>query len=67
MFGYGTVTVEVAGGRDLKLRRIDDPESVRRTITDLIEDTDTDHELPGSPEQWRDVLSVIRDLNTAID
>lgn len=67
MFGYGTVTVEIAGGRDLKLRRIDDPETVRRTITDLIEDTDTDRELPGSPEQWRDVLSVIRDLTTAID
>ena len=67
MFGYGTVPVEIAGGRDLKLRRIDDPATVRRAITDLIADTDTERELPGSPAQGRDVVSVVRALNTAID
>jgi len=32
-FGYGTVTLEVAGGRDIRFRRIENPETVRSTIT----------------------------------
>lgn len=64
IFGYGTVTVEVAGGRDLKFRRIDDPESVRRMLTDRIDMTDS--EIPGTADQWRAVLSVVRDINNAV-
>lgn len=64
IFGYGTVTIEVAGGRDLKFRRIDDPEGVRRMLTDRIGDTDS--ELPGTTDQWRAVLSVVRDINEAV-
>ncbi|ELZ39365.1 hypothetical protein C463_17018 [Halorubrum californiense DSM 19288] len=64
-FGYGTVTVEVAGGPDLELRRIDDPQAVRREITDR---TGTaDRERPGTTEQWRAVLSVVRDIEAAVD
>ena len=64
-FGYGTVTVEVAGGPDLELRRIDDPQGVRREITDRT-GTD-DSELPGTAEQWRAVLSVVRDIEAAVE
>ena len=64
IFGYGTVTIEVAGGRDLKFRRIDDPEGVRRMLTDRIGETDS--ELPGTTDQWRAVLSVVRDINEAV-
>ena len=64
IFGYGTVTIEVAGGRDLKFRRIDDPESVRRMLTDRIGDTDS--EIPGTADQWRAVLSAVRDINNAV-
>lgn len=64
IFGYGTVTIEVAGGRDLKFRRIDDPERVRRMLTDRIGDTDS--ERPGTADQWRAVLSVVQDINEAV-
>jgi len=64
-FGYGTVTIEVAGGQDLDFRRIDDPESVRRMITDHI--TEASSELPGTADQWRAVLSVVQDINEAVN
>ena len=64
IFGYGTVTIEVAGGRDLKFRRIDDPERVRRMLTDRIGDTGS--ETPGTADQWRAVLSVVQDINEAV-
>ena len=65
LFGYGTVTIEVAGGRDLACRRIDDPETVRRTITDRI--TQPDSELPGTPDQWQAVLTTVRDIKDAVE
>ena len=65
LFGYGTVTIEVAGGRDLACRRIDDPETVRQTITDRI--TQPDSELPGTPEQWQAVLTTVRDIKRAVE
>lgn len=64
-FGYGTVTVEVAGGPDLELRRIDDPQTIRREVTDRT-GTDDD-ELPGTVEQWQAVLSVVRDIKSATE
>lgn len=64
LFGYGTVTVEVAGGRDLQFRRIDEPAKVRRLITGQIDDTDT--ELSGTTDQWQAVLSEVRMINEAI-
>ncbi|WP_411798005.1 PH domain-containing protein [Halonotius sp. F2-221B] len=64
IFGYGTVTVEVAGGRDLTFHRIDDPERVRRMLTDRLGDTDS--EIPGTTDQWRAVLSVVRDIHEAV-
>ena len=64
LFGYGTVTIEVAGGRDLAYRRIDDPEAVRQTITDRI--TNTDSELPGTLKQWQAVLTTVREIKKAV-
>ena len=64
-FGYGTVTIEVAGGQDLDFRRIDDPESVRRMITDHI--TEASSELPGTADQWRAVLSVVQNINEVVN
>jgi len=64
-FGYGTVTIEVAGGPDLELRRIDDPRSIRREITSRTGPGDAG--LPGTVEQWRAVLSVVRDIEAAVD
>jgi len=64
LFGYGTVTVEVAGGRDLQFRRIDEPAKIRRLIAEQIDDTDP--ELPGTTDQWRTVLSEVRAINEAV-
>lgn len=65
IFGYGTVSVEVAGGPDLTFRRIDDPETVRRTIADR---TGGDgREVPGTADQWKEVLTIVREVKTAVE
>ena len=64
LFGYGTVSVEVAGGRDLEFRRVDDPQTVQ---TKLAERTDSGtRSIPGSREQWESVLDLVRDIRTAV-
>ena len=65
VFGYGTVTVEVAGGDDLRFRRIGSPETVQRTIADRTDGTDD--ELPGSPAQWQSALQLVREVRTAVE
>lgn len=62
VFGYGTVTLEVAGGNDIQLRRIEEPEAVRRLV-----DQETSKEIPGSLEQWRAVLDEVRALRKAVE
>ena len=65
MFGYGTVTVEVAGGDDLRFRRIEAPETVQRAIADRIDGTD--EEIPGSTAQWQPVLQLVREIRAAVE
>ena len=65
IFGYGTVSVEVAGGPDVAFRRIDEPEGVRRIITNQIGDDET--EIPGTIDQWNKVLALARELKTAVE
>ena len=65
VFGYGTVTVEVAGGDDLRFRRIESPEKVQRAIADRIDGTDD--ELPGSTAQWQSVLRLVREVRAAVE
>jgi uncharacterized membrane protein YdbT with pleckstrin-like domain len=64
-FGYGTVTIEVAGGDDIQFRRIDDPEAVQTAITDRT--ARDDDGIPGSATQWRSVLSVVHEIRTGIE
>jgi uncharacterized membrane protein YdbT with pleckstrin-like domain len=64
-FGYGTITVEVAGGDALRLRRIDDPESVQAAIADRTGGSDDG--IPGSAAQWRSVLRVVREIRAAVE
>ena len=63
-FGYGTVTVEVAGGDDLQFQRIDDPQAVQAVITDHT--ASEGDGIPGSAAQWRSVLSVVREIRAGI-
>lgn len=62
VFGYGTVTFEIAGGNDVSFRRIDDPETVRRLV-----DRSSGDEIPGRIEQWRAVLAEVRALRRAVE
>ena len=66
LFGYGTVTVEVAGGDDIDFRRISDPQSVQEAINEQL-DRGTEREIPGSPEQWRAVLSTVQEIRERFD
>jgi hypothetical protein len=61
LLGYGTVTLEVAGGDDLAFRRIEDPAAVRPLV-----DRERDP-IPGSVEQWRAVLAEVRALRRAVE
>lgn len=65
-FGYGTVTLEVAGGDDLRFQRIDTPEAVQRAIADRI-DNENETAVPGSVGQWRSVLQEVREIRTAVE
>ncbi|GGJ14666.1 hypothetical protein GCM10008995_25700 [Halobellus salinus] len=65
VFGYGTISVEVAGGDDLRFRRIDDPESVQAAITDRT--ARDDGGIPGSVTRWRSVLAVVREIRAGIE
>jgi len=66
LFGYGTVRIEVAGGRDISFRRVDDPRPVQESIDDQIGEG-TDRETPGSAEQWQAVLSSVRGIREAVE
>lgn len=65
LFGYGTVTVDVAGGRDLRFRRIEDPEGLQGAIADRT--GSTDEGIPGSTAQWQSVLRLVREIRTAVE
>ncbi|MFQ3319583.1 MAG: putative membrane protein YdbT with pleckstrin-like domain [Natronomonas sp.] len=56
-FGYGNVTVDVAGGSDLRLFDIYDPDEVRAEIERLAGRSD---DIPGTVEQWRAVREELR-------
>ncbi|WP_081927101.1 PH domain-containing protein [Halobellus rufus] len=62
VFGYGTVTLEIAGGDDIQLRRIEEPETVRRLV-----DHATGEDIPGSLEQWHAILDEVRALRQAVE
>ena len=64
IFGYGTVSVEVAGGRDLTFRRVDDPKTVQRTLS---EHRGRDESaIPGSRDQWQSALEVVREIRATV-
>lgn len=67
LVGYGTVTVEVAGGSDLRFWDVDDPASIQTRLESAREhgrSADTDRaavaDVPGSLEQWEAVLEEVR-------
>jgi hypothetical protein len=65
LFGYGTVTVDVAGGGDLRLRRVEDPKAVQEAVAERT--GGSDKTVPGSTEQWQSVLGLLREIRTAVE
>jgi uncharacterized membrane protein YdbT with pleckstrin-like domain len=68
LFGYGTVTLETAGG-DVSFRRVDDPQAVRSLVD---EHTRSGPEaaaasIPGSIDAWRAVREEARLLRAALE
>lgn len=65
VFGYGTVTVEVAGGGGgTRFRRIENPGAVRALVdrrAELAADP-----IPGTVEQWEAVLEEVRAIRAAL-
>ena len=74
VFGHGTVEVDVAGGPDLRLAEIHDPgevlELVRSEMRAAGGDADSGSrsgEIPGDPEQWREVLGELRAVRRSLE
>jgi len=63
-FGYGRVSVEVAGGRDLEFRRVDNPKGVQTTLAESM--GNEEYAIPGSREQWESVLSLVREIRATV-
>ncbi|WP_336136396.1 PH domain-containing protein [Natronomonas amylolytica] len=63
-FGYGTVTVDVAGGSDLRYFDIYDPDEVRADIERLAAGS---NEVPGTLAQWREVREELRAIRRLLD
>jgi uncharacterized membrane protein YdbT with pleckstrin-like domain len=63
-FGYGKVSVEVAGGRDLEFRRVDNPKNVQTTLAEYM--GSEEYAIPGSREQWESVLSLVREIRATV-
>lgn len=65
LFGYGTVEIEIAGGRDLQLYDVYDQtepyELVRQRATRTADD------IPGSIQTWREIRDEVRAFRNAVD
>jgi len=66
IFGYGTVSVESAGGgATVRFVRIETPREVRALVERRA--ALADDRIPGSVEQWETVLAEVRTLRRAVE
>lgn len=63
-FGYGSVKVDVAGGRDLRFVDIYDPDELRADVERL---TGGRKEIPGTLEQWQEVREELRAIRRTLE
>ncbi|MFC7137345.1 PH domain-containing protein [Halobaculum litoreum] len=70
LFGYGTVTIQTAGG-GVSFRRVDDPRDVRGLVDDNTggggDEGRREESIPGSLDAWRAVRDEVRLLRAAFD
>lgn len=67
LFGYGTVTLETAGG-GVSFQRVDDPSRVRSLVDEHVGggDDQIGDSIPGSLDSWRAVREEVRHLRAAL-
>ena len=74
IFGYGTVTFEIAGGDDLSFRAIEDPRTIR-ALVDRAASTDDglggrewgESGIPGDLTQWQQVRDEVRAIRRVLE
>jgi uncharacterized membrane protein YdbT with pleckstrin-like domain len=72
LFDWGRVEFDTAGstGNELTFRRIDDPRSIRQLVDDQLSRASRDataREIPGTIEQWQNVLAELKAIRQTID
>ncbi|AUX09810.1 membrane-flanked domain protein [Halalkaliarchaeum desulfuricum] len=65
VFGYGTVEIEIAGGRDLQLYDVYDPTEPYEIVRECATGTAT--EIPGSLETWEAIREEVTALRERIE
>lgn len=74
IFGYGSVTFEIAGGDDLSFRAIEDPRAIR-TLVDRAASNDDglgggdwgESTIPGDLTQWQQIRDEIRAVRSSLE
>jgi len=74
IFGYGTVTFELAGGDDLSFRAIEDPRAIRALVDQATSNDDGisggdwgQSAIPGDLTQWQEIREEIRAIRSSLE
>jgi len=73
IFGYGSVTFEIAGGDDLSFRAIEDPRAIRALVDRAASNDDglggdsrRESGIPGDLSQWQQIRDEIRAIRSSL-
>ncbi|MGQ3412157.1 PH domain-containing protein [Natrinema sp. LN54] len=64
--GYGTVTIETAGGSELAFWNVEEPGRIRDRL-EAERERLTGSEIPGRRDQWEAVLAEVRDWRRSLE
>lgn len=71
VFGYGTVTVDTAGGNgtELSYSKVNDPKAVEHLVSELLggQNSRADAAVPGSIEQWQAIREEVQRLRRTVE
>lgn len=74
IFGYGSVTFEVAGGEDLVFRAIEDPRTIRALVDQAAKNNDgltgggrRASDIPGNLTQWQHIRDELRAIHSSLE
>ncbi|MGQ3330147.1 MULTISPECIES: PH domain-containing protein [Halorubrum] len=74
IFGYGSVTFEIAGGDDLSFQAIEDPRAIRALVDRTASNSDgiggdgqRDSVIPGDLTQWQQIRDEIRAIRSSLE